>query len=352
MDTAELQFNIIYTPGSVAALSPFVASLLEWSDCRYQLVANGCDGAERQQLEAICEADDRLSYRCISTDGMIEHSDALELLQADCTDEWFCAMDSDIFATGDFTTDLSQCGDTADVVTGCLPVWAIASDQILKTSYRRLQGTHVELENGTVIGCTYLLMYKNSLIDKVRETDGIGFARYYFADLPTDKQDRIRSLGAEKTDYDTAIVLNLMLTSSGHRVAYCETPNLIHLGGLSGVPKGNLQFSRGSLDKLSIQLKRTVLSGPVMWLADLYYGTANIDEKLTLAEYQNLASRARRRAGTSRYFGAVLNALLKHQPPPAVPHLANTRVEQKLDETARLLGKYFAGAPGSATKGS
>ena len=342
MITSELLFNIIYTPGSVALLSPFIQSLLKWSDCRYQLIANGCDSNEQRLLRDLANSNSRLKYLCLSDTKMICHSDALDRLQLKCNDEWFCAMDSDIFANGPFLDAVAAAADDHDVITSCLPVWTTTNDSTLKPSYKRLQGLHIRLANGLTVGCTYFILYRNADVNRIRTQHGVGFERYYWDKIPERHQQTIRSLDAEKNDYDTAIVLNMLIIAGGGKVAYLPLDSLKHLGGLSSISETkNTQFCRGTIDAFSIKWKNTSLTRPAMWLGDLHYGRKNIVEKLSPSEYINLAGRARRRAASALYFSAVLNALINSGKPPAVPHLANAAVEKNLKETAAALHKHY-----------
>ena len=72
MNTAELQFNIIYTPYTARYLSMFVPSLLEWMDCRFRIVANGCLPDEVEALRALCETSERLEFLMPSSDIMTD----------------------------------------------------------------------------------------------------------------------------------------------------------------------------------------------------------------------------------------------------------------------------------------
>ena len=346
MNTSELLFNIVYTPGSVALLSPFIQSLLKWSDCRYQLIANGCDSNEQQLLRDLANSESRLQYLCLSDTKMICHSDALDRLQLECTDEWFCAMDSDIIANGPFLEAVAAAADDHDVITSCLPVWTTPSDATLKRTYKRLQGLHIKLANGLTVGCTYFILYRNADVNRVRSQHGVGFERYYWDKIQDRHQRTIRSLDAEKNDYDTAIVLNMLLIASGAKITYLQLDNLKHLGGLSSISETtDAQFCRGFIDAFSIKWKNTLLARPAMWLGDMRYGTKNIVEKLSLSEYINLAGRARRRAASALYFAAVIKALINSDKLPTVPHLANTIVEKELKETAAILHKNYPTYP-------
>jgi len=342
MNTQDLQFNIIYTPDTVKYLSPFVHSLMKWSDSHFRLVANGCGSEERQYLNDLCAGNDRLQYLCISEDGMIDHGRSLNLLQKDHAGEWFCALDSDILATGNFTDELVRLSSSNDVISSCLPVWAIKGDDVLRKSFSRLQGTHVKLEDGLTIGTTYFLLYRNKLVNEIRSSLGVGFERYYWDKIPAEHQETIRTLGVEKTDYDTAIVFNLLLTARGGKVAYTALENLIHLGGISIARKNSaVQFRRGPVDLPALKLQKLPIADALMWCADLFYGNKNIVEDCSKAEYINLASRARRRTTASQYFYTLLHALVDGGELPPVPYMASRITERKLAAAADAVESAF-----------
>jgi len=335
MDTSTLLFNIIYTPRTVATLSPFVHSLLEWSDCKYRLIGNGCDRDEQKMLEDLAATDPHLSYMNLSEDEIYEHFDVLNMLQPECEDEWFCCIDSDILAKGEFQSLLESIENNDAAISSCLPVWAIDSDKVLPTKFLRLQGTHIDLENGLHIGCTYFMIYNNNAVNMIRKEYGVGFERCWWDTLPEEQRTIIQKLGADKTDYDTAIVLNLLLTHEGYNVRYIDLPNLIHIGGVSEQKASHtIQFTRGTYDNWSIKLRGTPFSGLIMMFADLYYGKANIVEDLCWEEYINLASRARRRRAASIYFSFLLNRLLAGEQLPQLPHMANKHTEANVKAAA------------------
>jgi len=342
MNTAELEFNIIYTPDTARYLAPLALTLLEYSDCRYRLIANGCDADERAWLEKFCERDERLSYRCISEDGMIEHGDALNILQAEHDGEWFCAMDSDILASGDFTEQLAGFSKDYDLMSSCLPVWCVDSDTVLKTGFGRLQGTHVELECGIRIGCTYFIVYNNAVINEIRRTTGIGFERYYWEDLPAEHQQIIEKLGVRKTDYDTAIVMTLLLTDQGKRISYVDLPSLLHLGGISLAERNiSRQLVRGRVDRVAVRLRNTPLGRLVLKYGDFYYGNRYIVEDVSQRERLDLASRARRRGVASQYFYTLLHALVDGHHLPKLPFVGNKAVEDSLQFTSDKVTELY-----------
>jgi hypothetical protein len=78
MNTADLRFNIFFTPDTAEYLDLFIDTLLEWSDSRYRIVSNGCSEADCQLFSAICAADARLDFLAYSDNTMVEHGLVLD----------------------------------------------------------------------------------------------------------------------------------------------------------------------------------------------------------------------------------------------------------------------------------
>ena len=121
LQTADLQFNIIFTPYTVRYLKPFIASLLKWSDCRYRLVANALSSEDKDQLIELADQHDRLEFIVLSETGPIEHGKALRWLQERTESPWFCFMDSDIIATGPFLDQVAERLEHCDVISSGVP---------------------------------------------------------------------------------------------------------------------------------------------------------------------------------------------------------------------------------------
>ncbi|NRD89679.1 hypothetical protein C8024_09775 [Sphingopyxis sp. BSNA05] len=102
----QITFNIIYTPGTVIHLLPFVQSLLRQSAARFRLVDNGCMMPERRILENFVKTHERLELWQMSGDGCRPHGEVLDALFALETPGPFAFMDSDIVASGPFLDDV------------------------------------------------------------------------------------------------------------------------------------------------------------------------------------------------------------------------------------------------------
>jgi len=100
---SSITFHIIYLPGTVQQLRFLVQSLLKWSaQCVFRLVTNGCSATEVRSLQALCTRDSRLTTAVLPTTKPMLHGEALNYLQAQTQDDYFCFMDSDIYAVDSF----------------------------------------------------------------------------------------------------------------------------------------------------------------------------------------------------------------------------------------------------------
>ncbi len=227
-------FHIIYTPGTVKSLSFLVHSLLKWSDCTFRLVANGCTAAEKQHLQKLCRQNQRLSFLDLPTRYMMEHGPALNYLHALASDEpYFCFMDSDIYATGEFMSEFMALLIEHTGVFSGYPLW-IAPDR-LSVSQRDwgIHGHHHQTPTGICIGTTYFAIYNNPYLCETMQAAAIDFQHYFWQDLPEFRQRQLIESGLQYARYDTAKMLNLSLVERGHALAYHDAGGLHHIGGLS-----------------------------------------------------------------------------------------------------------------------
>ncbi|NND03353.1 MAG: hypothetical protein HKN91_11255 [Acidimicrobiia bacterium] len=228
-----LEFNIIYTPGTVRYLSFFVQSLLEWSDASYRLVSNGCGADEMTQLRQLCDQDRRLRFLAIPTRRVMEHGRALNYLQASTDSDHFCFLDSDIFATGEFLGVIeSKLCSHRGVFSGS-PIWVKSSDEVMPSDFQGVQGHFNRTDTGVCLGVTYLAVYDNQLLTSVMQSTGIGFEEHLFSELPPLVQVRLATHDLNRFRYDTAKVLNILLSTSGEDLTYVDIPELCHIGGTS-----------------------------------------------------------------------------------------------------------------------
>ncbi len=361
MDTANLQFNIIYTPKTVAYLAPLVQSLLRHTNCRYRLVANACPADERAELQRLAATDDRLEYLLASEHEMLEHGKVLDWLHDQCSDEYFCFMDSDIVATRSYMEQLGAYIEQCDVFSSGHPLWYAPEDVILPANFRRWQGSYYTSTDGKTLGFTYFAVYRNALLTRVRNRWNVGFAYAYWDQQPPEIKQTLNRIGLRKIDYDTGKLLMGLMLAEGARFSAGELQGMQHLGGVSARAGDEPVFMyRGRLDKAACRLFGGALAAPLFRLADAWYGwrrpspglTAAQTRELPFKERRVMQSRARKRINTARYFTAYLHHLLHGTPEPAVPRLGYAPAEQRIRAAGKPLRDLYTSLGLTAARGA
>lgn len=355
MNTADLQFHIIYTPDTVEQLAPFISSLLKFSDCRYQLSSNGCPPAEAAALRNFCGQHSRLSYRQLSADVVLDHGSALDLLHDDCSDEWFCFMDSDILATGSFAKTLQHHLDDCDVFSSGQPLWHAPEDIFLPPHFRRWQGSYGATTDNITLGFTYFAVYRNAELAKVRAATEVGFGYCYWDNISPVHQAMLQRIGLDKIDYDTGKLLMALMHAAGLRLRTAEIDTLVHLGGVSALAGDSPDYYyRGRLDRLACTLLDGALAKPLFFAADFWHGlalpspglSATQSAQLTVGERRVMQSRRRKRINTARYFTALMHSLKHGTNQPQIPRLgfqpAEARIAAASKHVSRLFGEQIA----------
>jgi hypothetical protein len=307
-----LTFHIVYVPGSVAFLLPFVATLLRWSDCRFRLVANGCTAAEVALLHARCAAEPRLELLVIPTNRPLTHHDALNYLQARCQETHFCFMDSDILAIGPFMDTITpQVTAHAGVFTGA-PLWMRPGDAVFHPSYDVICGEHDRTAAGLPLGGTFFAIYDNQVLAEFIHTQGLGFEMRGWQQIPGAMQPWLAThdLAGPRHWFDTGKVLNLGLQQQGAALAVLDSPDLHHLGGLSFIAKRNWHDAAKGLRGIWGELYRTVRAGYVGLRRRYYDDPVNRSRKLPFG---------RRRRIYGPYFAALLAAAADGGTLPPLP---------------------------------
>jgi hypothetical protein len=331
MNTSELQFNIIYTPGTVRYLTPFVPTLLRWSDLSFRLVANGCTDEECELLQAICATDDRLELLIMPEKRMVPHGETLDFLHERTDADYFCFMDSDILATGPFLDDFRADLAEAEVFSSCLPLWHNLDDITIPSYFDHMHGIHAYAESGLTIACDYFVIYDNKAFTETRAATGVGLTVVGWDNIAPENQRAIKELGQQRKDYDSGKVLTMLMASRGARIRYRQSDNLKHIGGFTevGALKGALLYSRGRMDNFANTLPGALGRGAIH-LADTWYAWKRGPKNNKWRENLSLASRIRRRNTTARYFYLLLIGLMDDQPIPKVPKLGDAVAEQRL----------------------
>ena len=338
-----LEFNIIYTPGTVKYLSFFVWSLLKWSDCCFRLVSNGCFPAERRYLQALCRQDERLECWTMPTKSSLPHGQVLNYLQAMSRADYFCFMDSDIFATGDFLADITAHLASHTGVFSGMPIWVKEEEEVMPHAFRQMVGTFNRTDRGVCLGSTYVALYDNHALTDVMQSTGIGFEEYHWHEIPEAIQEALMSLGLHKDSYDTGKVLNLLLLSEGAELLNLDSPALCHIGGTSFQVRYDNQ--RQSIKgRLLNRLMNSKLGSPLKALR----------ERRTLASYQkryqdapeaefnlNVRQRSQHRNPVRQYLLRLLNALFQDAPAPPPPVTGDEEIDGKLLEAKKQLLLLF-----------
>ena len=228
-----LTFNVLYTPGTAEPLRRFVPSWLQHTDARFRLVANGCAGAEDRMLQRLAATSDRLSFHRLPTKEMIPHGEALSQLHALDDPEFFCFMDSDIFATGDFVAELSAHLEGALAFFSGSPIWAVKTDQISPAGVR-FCGPHNRNANGLALGSSYFAVYRNRELRRCMEETGVTFGKITrFKRLKKPVKEILERLECVAEAYEAGKLINILLQRNGGSIAYSDLPSLVHVGGLS-----------------------------------------------------------------------------------------------------------------------
>lgn len=295
-----LQFHIIYTPGTVRGLLPFVDTLLRWSACAYCLVGNGCDDAETRLLRDRCAGEPRLTWRALPWPRKVEHGQALNWLFTASDQPYFCFMDSDILATGDFMAELRPALSGAAGLFSAWPITIKAAERILPDDCRFIGGRHSHTAAGLCLGGSYFAIYERAALARALAAAPDGFNRGYWAQLPWGTRRFLQGIGQERLFYDTGRVLNLYLQHQGGELRVQECAALLHLGSYSiyaggraaqRIPPPWLKLARAAArrvrDRLTGQAYRTavlrqvaqdpvqrVVDGRRAWLAGYFAGVA------------------------------------------------------------------------------
>jgi len=224
--------NIIYTGGTVGALSRFIPLMVGHTPWRFRLVANGCSPVEERLLDWHARGSSRLSVHRLDTTEIMPHGKALCALAATFTDDVFAFADSDIIVTGDLSREFEPVLETHQAVFSGAPIWAVDSDQVLGDHQTEVAGPHNRTAAGIPLGSSYFGLYHRPALDRVARECRVSLDKY--TDLSTCEprfQAFLSGLGLVRASYVPLKVTNLGYTYLGLPIAYHESPNMHHIGG-------------------------------------------------------------------------------------------------------------------------
>lgn len=319
-----VEFHIVFTPGTIDLLFGFLETILRWSDCRVCVVANGCSVREQNLLRKLCHERQRLRTVVID-EPALSHGDVLNRLQNACRDPYFCFMDSDIFASAPFLPPLQAALHEHAAVFSCPPACCTANDQLLHPDDAMLYGVSRQTADGACMGVTFLAMYDNRKLAQCRQRYGIGFEQRRWSELAADQQVHLEQVGLRKHLYDTGKLLNLMLLRDGESLAWVDSPNLYHLGGVS-LEAAN----RGLKARRILDLARGVMgphSPEARVIRDVWRGRGA----------SRLAALRRRELACRKYFFALLDARWRRRHPPPLPALDDPVASEQVARLTRQL---------------
>lgn len=236
-----LLFHIIFIPHSVNYLQYGVLSLLQFSNYRFCLVSNGLDTKEHQILKDLAGKHDRLTlYRKPGT-RLLAHGDMVNILFKQCTEDWFCFMDNDIFATAPFDAKLESELKQCDVFSSAYTIGADPNQ-----AGDGYMGLHLRTPGGLPLAVTHLCVYpRQKLADLIEET-GVAFEHH----APSLSMPEIALQPGFPEDLtnvhkmDTGVLMNMLAAIRGWKFRFTDLPELVHIGSIAGYTKRQSKWSK------------------------------------------------------------------------------------------------------------
>lgn len=240
----QLTFNIVFTPGTVKYLRLGALTLLRYSPYRYRLVANGLLEDERQLLRRLVVSSNRFDFHGLDESGVLEHGLVLNHLVGIEESDYFCFIDSDIFAVAEFATPLESALQTCDVLSSCRCLLWDPDD----VSFGFV-GRSTHAPTGEPLPSTFFSVCRTEVVRRWSQELGIGFQRYRHDEMSPGMREIARRFGWNGELCDTGKLLYLAGLSQGGRFWHREFPALVHIGGISSwiskalarVPDGRAQ---------------------------------------------------------------------------------------------------------------
>lgn len=334
---ASLQFNIVYTPGTVRYLRPFVSSLLDSSAASFRLVANGCSPDERAELRRYCAGHPRLEYCELLSPDVQRHGAVLNHLQSMTTTAHFCVMDSDIFATGPWLDRLREKVQHADAVFSGMPLWVAAGHDRFPAWFTGLSGEYSHDARGECLGVTYVAIYDNAILGAVRAREQVGFEAREWRDVPSRLHPELSRQGLAGRHFDTGKLVNVLMRAS-HRLALVDEPRLCHIGGASfEVRHREDRRPRSAMMRLGERgLQPVVTALRILQQAYRHRETMPFAEACVVMQ-----RRVRRRDPVRSHMVDVLRALVDGGALPSAPDLGAAELNARLDTAVHATTALF-----------
>jgi hypothetical protein len=225
----QLRFHMICIPGTARIAALAALSFVRHSPYHLSIVLNGLEQTETEFLEQVAARNDRLELHPCRSAMLVSHADMLNRLSEQETSDWFCFMDSDIFASEPFSRKLDGILKTCDVFSSCYPLASGSNSLTTGYSYLSLQSPA-----GKQLATTFFCAYRMDVLRQVKEACNVGFECTPINAIPHQchkwiSDDDLRS----SDDMDTGKLLTLLAHSFGYRTHYDDLNELAHIGGIS-----------------------------------------------------------------------------------------------------------------------
>lgn len=325
-----MNFNIIYTPNSIRYLSHFVANLISHLKNEHLwIISNNCSLKERAIIKKLIEETTSANFSSFPTHQTQHHGKVLDYLQVMNQEEYFCFMDSDIFALSELP-DLEKMmrKENLSGLFSAMPLWVKKSEYVFQKKFKSMVGTFNQLEDGQCIGSTYFAIYRNKDLQEIMQYYGVSFEESATVNLPFEIQQKLKKMGFHQSFLDTGKVINLLLAHHGYKLKNIELPQLCHIGGTSyETTYKNQKFTRKQ--KLLNWLEETpfkeLIQKRSMLRAEQHFkkrfGNVSKDE------YQiNYNQRILHRNITRKHFLNLFLALSENKPIPAPPQFKDKEI--------------------------
>ena len=227
-------FNIVWTGDTFTHLQVFTASVLAHCGARLRFVGNQCPPSQLDAMARFAEAHPGRVVEVfdLGTTRMVRHGDALDTVRARRDDgEFFCLLDPDILARGPFLDRFAALADDHEGVTSGKEVWI--ESNVRPDGHPGVNGEVFFDRDGYVFGSPHFAIYRRAALDAAVERWGVGFSSSGDADFAPGVRARLEELGRGYWIYDTGKVVNILMQGDGCRFVHEESPDLVHIGGVS-----------------------------------------------------------------------------------------------------------------------
>lgn len=328
--------NIIFTTKTFKYFRLFTETLSDNADVGIRLVANQLDDDELKLMRQICEQ--RHNYQMYiyqsDTGQLAKHHEVVTQLFEKFSHEnkLFTYVDSDIFASGNYMSEIVESLKTNDVVcTGSLE-WVEDNTAPAPNPDLPLWGRHYySHKQDLVYGSSYFCFYKVESVRRVMDKYGVDFGVYQYTELPNKVRKLFTQKGLVYKSYDTSKTLNILIGIEGGSVSQIESENLHHIGGMSWY--------------LSIYQEK-VMSRHNRELASLLKSKKYLSYlKARFQNYQQIESRVDIKVDQDRYvfakyFADLLISLVDGTKTPKTPENISASLQEKLINNRDYLLKW------------